>query len=76
MVCTTDKNKVTTIKKALKALGKKNFVFIMHNGSFPSVEGENTGFGTINSQAGRKLNHLILHHIAVQFFQTIRYLLI
>ena len=25
----------------------------MHNGSFPSVEGENTGFGTINSQAGR-----------------------
>ena len=53
MVCTTDKNKVTTIKKALKALGKKNFVFIMHNGSFPSVEGENTGFGTINSQAGR-----------------------
>ena len=53
MVCTTDKNKVTTIKKALRALGKKNFVFIMHNGSFPSVEGENTGFGTINSQAGR-----------------------
>lgn len=53
MVCTTDKNKVTTIKKTLKALGKKNFVFIMHNGSFPSVEGENTGFGTINSQAGR-----------------------
>ena len=25
----------------------------MHNGSFPSVEGENTGFGTINSQAGK-----------------------
>jgi 4-alpha-glucanotransferase len=25
----------------------------MHNGSFPSIEGENTGFGTINSQAGR-----------------------
>lgn len=53
MVCTLDKNKVSVIRKALKALGKKNFVFIMHNGSFPSVEGENTGFGTINSQAGR-----------------------
>ncbi len=51
MVCTSDK--ITTIKKALKVLGKKNFVFIMHNGSFPSVKGENTGFGTINSQAGR-----------------------
>lgn len=53
MVCTLDKNKVSVIRKALKALGKKNFVFIMHNGSFPSVEGENTGFGTINSQAGK-----------------------
>lgn len=53
MVCTLDKNKVSVIRKALKALGKKNFVFIMHNGSFPSIEGENTGFGTINSQAGK-----------------------
>lgn len=53
MVCTLDKNKVSVIRKALKALGKKNFVFIMHNGSFPSVEGENTGFGTINSRAGK-----------------------
>lgn len=53
MVCTLDKNKISVIRKALKALGKKNFVFIMHNGSFPSVEGENTGFGTINSQAGK-----------------------
>lgn len=53
MVCTLDKNKVSIIRKALKALGKKNFVFIMHNGSFPSIEGENTGFGTINSQAGK-----------------------
>lgn len=54
MVCTLNNNKVSTVKKALKALGKKNFVFIMHNGSFPSVEGENTGFGTINSTAGKK----------------------
>ena len=53
MVCTLDKNKVTTIRKAFKALGKKNFVFIMHNGSFPSVAGENTGFGSVNSTAGK-----------------------
>lgn len=53
MVCTLN-NKLTTIKKALKALGKKNFVFIMHNGSFPSVAEENTGFGSINSSTGHK----------------------
>lgn len=53
MVCTLD-NKLTTIKKALKVLGKKNFVFIMHNGSFPSVPEENTGFGSINSSTGHK----------------------
>lgn len=53
MVCTLN-NKLTTIKKALKALGKKNFVFIMHNGSFPSVAEENTGFGSINSPTGHK----------------------
>lgn len=54
MVCTVDKNRVKTIKKALTALGKKNFVFIMHNGSFPAVAGENTGFGTINSDGGKE----------------------
>lgn len=54
MVCTVDKNRVKTIRKALKALGKKNFVFIMHNGSFPAVTGENTGFGTINSDGGKE----------------------
>jgi len=57
MVCTVEKVSdkcKSVIKKALKALGKKNFVFIMHNGSFPSCSGENTGFGTINSNGGRK----------------------
>lgn len=53
MICTLDKDKISTIKKALNALGKKNLVFIMHNGSFPSVPEENTGFGTINSSAGK-----------------------
>lgn len=52
MVCETN-NKLAVIKKALKALGKKNFVFIMHNGSFPAANGENTGFGTINSNGGK-----------------------
>ena len=54
MVCTVDKNRVKTIRKALTALGKKNFVFIMHNGSFPAAVGENTGFGTINSDGGKE----------------------
>lgn len=54
MVCTVDKNRVKTIKKALTALGKKNFVFIMHNGSFPAAAGGNTGFGTINSDGGKE----------------------
>jgi 4-alpha-glucanotransferase len=54
MICTKDKNSTATIKNALKVLGKKNFVFIMHNGSFPSVDSENTGFGSINSSTGRK----------------------
>ena len=53
MVCKLDKKAFTTIKKALKVLGKKNFVLIMHNASFPSCEGENTGFGSINSTGGK-----------------------
>ena len=48
------KNYLKAIKKGLKALNKKKFVFIMHNASFPSAEGENTGFGTINSNGGKK----------------------
>jgi len=48
----TDADKAT-IRSALEVLGKKNFVLIMHSGSFPSTVSENTGFGTINSSAGR-----------------------
>lgn len=51
--CMNDKCK-KVIRKALKTLDKKNFVIIMHNGSFPAAAGENTGFGTINSSAGRE----------------------
>ncbi len=55
MVCTLEKNTTKTIEKALKVLGKKNLALIMHNGSFPAAEGENTGFGTINSQGGKDI---------------------
>ena len=46
--------KTEIIKDALKVLGKKNLVFIMHNVSFPSLAGENTGFGSVNTSGGRK----------------------
>lgn len=53
MVCTV--NYTDVIQKALKALDKKNFALIMHSGSFPSADGENTGFGTINSNGGKEV---------------------
>ena len=53
MVCTLEKKATKSIQKALKVLGKKNFALIMHSGSFPAAEGENTGFGTINSNGGK-----------------------
>lgn len=55
MVCTLEKNATKTIEKALKVLGKKNFAFIIHGGSFPAATGENTGFGTINSNGGKEV---------------------
>ena len=55
MVCTLEKNATKTIQKALKTLGKKNFALIMHSGSFPSAAGENTGFGTVNSNGGKEV---------------------
>ena len=60
MTCTLEKQSVSaekakkTIRKALKALGKKNIAFIMHNGSFPSAENQNTGFGSINTDGGKE----------------------
>ena len=57
MFCKCDelKKKKKTIRKALKALDKENFVLIMHGSSFPAVDGENTGFGTMNSNAVKLL---------------------
>ena len=54
MVCNLNKNAKSIIKRALDILGKKNFVFIMHNPSFPSSSGENTGFGSVNSNGGKE----------------------
>ena len=49
-----DESAKKTIKKALKVLGKKNLAFIMHNGSFPSAENQNTGFGSVNADGGKE----------------------
>ncbi len=43
------------IKDALKVLDKKHLAFIAHANSFPAEEGKNTGFGSINSNAAKKL---------------------
>lgn len=43
------------MSEALKALGKDNFALIIHGSSFPSKDGEDTGFGTFNSAAGHEL---------------------
>lgn len=42
-----------TVREALKKLGKDNFVLIMHGASFPSRQGEDTGFGNMNSGAAK-----------------------
>lgn len=56
MVCLTP-NKIDTklVSEALKALGKDNFALIIHGSSFPSKDGEDTGFGTFNSEAGHEV---------------------
>lgn len=50
-----DKNSKKIIRDALNVLGKKNFAMIIHNGSFPSAAGENTGFGSSFTKGGRNL---------------------
>ena len=56
MVCLTfKKNDTNVISDALKALGKENLALIVHGSSFPARDGEDTGFGTFNSEAGHAL---------------------
>ncbi len=50
-----DEKAVKIVRQALDVLGKKNFALIVHGGSFPSAEGENTGFGSMNTKGGRDL---------------------
>lgn len=56
MVCLTlQKNDAKLVSEALKVLGKDNLALIIHGSSFPSKDGEDTGFGTFNSEAGHSL---------------------
>ncbi len=56
MVCLTrKKNDAKVIQDALKALGKENFALIVHGSSFPARDGDDTGFGTFNSESGHAL---------------------
>ncbi len=53
-ICFTKESK-KAIGQALKVLNKKHMAFIAHANSFPSADGNNTGFGTTNSCAARQL---------------------
>ncbi len=41
------------INKALKVLGKKHLTIILHGTSFPSVQGQDTGIGSPNSEGAK-----------------------
>ncbi len=43
------------LREALKVLGKKHLAFIAHANSYPSNAGKNSGFGTSNSAAAKRL---------------------
>ena len=45
----------SAVADALKALDKKNLALILHGVSFPSSLGENTGFGTYNSDGAKRV---------------------
>ena len=46
---------VKLVSEALKVLGKDNLALIIHGSSFPSKNGEDTGFGTFNSESGHEV---------------------
>lgn len=48
-----DKKSTKVIQEALNVLGKKHLALIMHSNSFPSLDGEDTGFGSANSSGGK-----------------------
>jgi len=55
MGCKLVDKKTTTkvIQEALKVLDKKNLALIIHGSSFPSLAGEDTGFGSMNSSGAK-----------------------
>ena len=55
MVCLKQQLDTKLVAEALEALGKENLALIIHGSSFPSKDGEDTGFGTFNSEAGHAL---------------------
>ena len=79
MICLAPKkNDTKIIKEALKALGKENLALIIHGGSFPSVQGEDTGFGTVKyfayqsrssyTAAIRAIHNMTTHKMTVSMF--------
>lgn len=50
-----DENYKKVVNEAIKALGKKHVALICQGVSFPAENGENTGFGTYNSNGAKKL---------------------
>ncbi|MCM1002750.1 MAG: 4-alpha-glucanotransferase [Candidatus Gastranaerophilales bacterium] len=49
------KHDTNVVNEALKVLGKENLALIVHGSSFPARDGEDTGFGTFNSESGHAL---------------------
>lgn len=49
------KHDTNVVNEALKVLGKENLALIIHGSSFPARDGEDTGFGTFNSESGHAL---------------------
>ncbi len=49
------KHDTNVVGEALKVLGKENLALIVHGSSFPARDGEDTGFGTFNSDSGHAL---------------------
>jgi 4-alpha-glucanotransferase len=45
----------SVIREALKVLDKKNLALILHGVSFPAAQGQDTGFGTYNSEGGKRV---------------------
>ena len=56
MACVLEEKKYKkVIQDALKVLDKKNLALIVHGNSFPADKDKNTGCGTFNSNAGRRV---------------------